>query len=94
MRNGYNPAVRKDLDHLPHIKRRYLEQVVRILREQFAAAVEAKLSARRKQGRIVKIILYGSYARGGWVWDRSTGYKSDFDLLVVVSHEEFADEGW
>ena len=30
----------------------------------------------KKQGRIFKIVLYGSYARGGWVDDPVGGYKS------------------
>jgi len=90
----YKRRVRKDYDHLPRTTQRQLEQVVQILREQFAEAIKGKDWERRKQGRIVKIILYGSFARGGWVWDRSSGYKSDFDLLVVVSHEALTDPGW
>jgi predicted nucleotidyltransferase len=41
----------------------------------------------KKKGRILKIILYGSYARGGWVDEPHTakGYQSDFDLLIIVS---------
>jgi uncharacterized protein len=37
------------------------------------------------------VILYGSFARGGWVDDRATGYKSDYDILVVVDHEDLTD---
>ena len=48
-----------------------------------------------RRGQIVKIILYGSFARGGWVADRAGRYFSDYDLLVLVNHSELADpEYW
>jgi predicted nucleotidyltransferase/HEPN domain-containing protein len=34
------------------------------------------------------LILFGSRARGDWVDDQETGYKSDYDLLVVVENEK------
>jgi uncharacterized protein len=37
------------------------------------------------------VILFGSYARGDWVEDPVGGYFSDYDLLVVVNHDELAD---
>ncbi|MBB4230532.1 putative nucleotidyltransferase [Rhizobium mongolense] len=37
-------------------------------------------------------VLYGSYARGDWVEDRSSGYRSDYDLLIVVNTKSFAEE--
>ncbi|RYG55793.1 MAG: HEPN domain-containing protein, partial [Alphaproteobacteria bacterium] len=37
------------------------------------------------------VILFGSYARSDWVDDPENGYQSDFDLLVVVSHEKLTD---
>ncbi len=33
------------------------------------------------------LILFGSRARGDWVDDQETGYRSDYDLLVVVENE-------
>jgi uncharacterized protein len=38
----------------------------------------------------------GSYARGDWVEDRKSGYRSDYDLLVVVNDDRFAEayEAW
>jgi uncharacterized protein len=79
------------LDHLPDIKRRELEHVVKVLFDSFEAATQTKLSEKRKGGRILKIILFGSYARGDWVEDRLSGYRSDYDLLVVVNGQEFTD---
>src|SRR5438876_11331476 len=34
------------------------------------------------------MILFGSYTRGDWVDDPKGAYRSDFDLLVVVNHED------
>ena len=47
----------------------------------------------KKQGRIDKVILYGSYARGGWVDEPHTakGYRSDFDILIIVNKDKLAE---
>jgi predicted nucleotidyltransferase len=84
--------MRTDLDHLPALKRRELERVLHILFEEFEDA-HGKPDGERKLGRILKIILYGSYARGGWVDEPHTakGYQSDFDLLVIVNQKELTD---
>ncbi|WP_349321679.1 HEPN domain-containing protein [Asticcacaulis sp. MM231] len=79
------------LDHLPDTKRRELERVVKILFDEFEDATKTALSAKRKAGRILKVILFGSYARGDWVEDRLSGYRSDYDLLVVVNGQDFTD---
>ena len=86
--------VRKDIDHLTGAQRRQLERAVVILREEFAKAIKGKGWTRTRQGRILKIILYGSMARGKPVRDLGTGYRSDFDLLVVVNHPDLADDEW
>jgi predicted nucleotidyltransferase/HEPN domain-containing protein len=84
--------MRTELDHLPPAKRRELDRVVQILFEEFEDA-HGKPNGQRKLGRILKIILYGSYARGGWVDEPHTakGYQSDFDLLVIVNQKELTD---
>jgi predicted nucleotidyltransferase/HEPN domain-containing protein len=83
--------VHKDYEHLTSQQKRQLERAVVILREEFAKAIKGK-AWEKKQGRILKIILYGSMARGKPVRDLATGYRSDFDLLVVVGHRELADD--
>ena len=85
--------MKTSVDHLPGTKQRELERVVRILFEEFADATAIATSAWKKQARILKVILYGSYARGGWVDEPHTakGYQSDFDLLVIVNHEKLTD---
>lgn len=85
--------MKTSLDHLPGAKQRELERVVQILFEEFADACAIATSEWKKQARILKIILYGSYARGGWVDEPHTakGYQSDFDLLIIVNHEKLTD---
>ncbi len=84
--------MRTDLDHIPAGKQRELERVLQILFEEFND-VQALATGKRKAGRILKVILYGSYARGGWVDEPHTakGYQSDFDLLVIVNRQDAAD---
>jgi len=85
--------MRTDLDHLPPAKQRELERVVQILFEEFRDATAIATSDWKKQARILKVILYGSYARGGWVDEPHTkkGYRSDFDLLIVVNNRKLTD---
>src|SRR3546814_9082670 len=84
-------TMRTGLDHLPAVKRRELERVARVLFDEFEDAVKTKLSDKRKGGHILKLLLFGSYARGDWVEDRASGYISDYDLLVVVNADTFHD---
>ena len=85
--------MRTDLDHLPPAKQRELERVVRILFEEFEEATALATQEWKKKGRILKVVLYGSYARGGWVDEPHTakGYQSDFDLLVIVNDGRLTD---
>ncbi|WP_339703835.1 HEPN domain-containing protein [uncultured Sphingosinicella sp.] len=85
--------MRTDLDHLPPAKQRELERVLEVLFAGFEEATALATQAWKKKGRILKVVLYGSYARGGWVDEPHTakGYKSDFDLLVVVNDKRLTD---
>ena len=85
--------MRTDLDHLPPGKQRELERVVQILFEEFDEARSLSTQEWKKKGRVLKIILYGSYARGGWVDEPHTakGYQSDFDLLIIVNDKRLTD---
>jgi uncharacterized protein len=85
------PLVKTSLDHLPEAKRRELELVVDVLREEFAIALRLRTVQRFRDGKLLKIILFGSYARGDWVEDPVGRYFSDYDLLVVVNHEDLTD---
>lgn len=79
------------LDHLPAKKQRELARVVKLIFDEFEDAQKTKLSEKATSGRILKLILFGSYSRGDWVEDRVSGYRSDFDLLAVVNSEAFAE---
>ena len=79
------------LDHLPEGKRRELAFVVEAVREGFAFAIARRTMPKLRGGRLLKIVLFGSYARGDWVEDPVGRYFSDYDLLVVVDREELTD---
>ena len=86
--------VKSDLDHLPERQQRELDRVRSILLTEFEAARTSGAggtSEWRRRGQVLKIILFGSYARNDWVDEPENGYLSDFDLLVVVSHEKLTD---
>ncbi|TNM65332.1 HEPN domain-containing protein [Aliirhizobium smilacinae] len=80
------------LDHLPPKKRRELARAVKIIFDEFDAAQQFKTSEKKRAGRILKVILFGSYARGDWVEDRKSGYRSDYDILVVVNIHSVSEE--
>lgn len=85
--------MKTSLDHLPTNKQRELARVVEIFHEEFEDALKGSSAEFKKKGRILKIILFGSYARGDWVDEPNTikGYRSDFDLLVVVNNRKLTD---
>jgi predicted nucleotidyltransferase/HEPN domain-containing protein len=89
--------MRTDLDHLPAAKQRELERVVQIIFEEFEEKTSLATQDWKRKGRILKVILYGSYARGGWVDEPHTakGFQSDFDLLIIVNDKRLTDrEYW
>src|SRR3546814_15162171 len=85
--------MRTNLDSVPARNQRELRMVADLILDRFEEAHARAASQWRKRGRIHKIILYGSYARGDWVYEPHTkkGYRSDYDLLIVVNHKRVAD---
>ncbi|HEX7946797.1 MAG TPA: HEPN domain-containing protein [Phenylobacterium sp.] len=83
--------MRTDLKHLPGGKQRELAYLVEILLEEFAKLTAHRMAPRLKHGQVLKIVLFGSYARGDWVEDPIGRYFSDYDLLIIVDHEDLAD---
>lgn len=85
--------MRTELDHLPANKQRELERALQLIFEEFEDAFALARHEWKKKGRILKVVLYGSYARGGWVDEPHTakGYKSDYDLLIVVNDKRLTD---
>lgn len=92
--------MRSDLHHLPERQQGEIERIREILLAGFEAARNEGGGATqvwRRNGRVLKIILFGSYCRDDWVDEPENGYLSDFDLLIVVSHEKLtniADYWW
>jgi len=83
--------MRSDIHHLPAKQQGELERITCVLMEEFARSIERATMAWKRNGKILKIILFGSYARGDWVDEPENGYQSDFDLLIIVSHEDLTD---
>jgi predicted nucleotidyltransferase/HEPN domain-containing protein len=83
--------MKSGVDDLPTGKQRELAFVVDLVRKGFEFAIERRTMPRLRGGRLLKIILFGSYARGDWVEDPVGRYFSDYDLLVVVDREELTD---
>ena len=78
-------------DHLPERQQRELARLSGILLEEFDKAIAQATKPHKRDGKVYKIILFGSYARDDWVDEPANGYQSDFDLLIVVSHEDLTD---
>ncbi|MEO0505723.1 MAG: HEPN domain-containing protein [Bacteroidota bacterium] len=68
------------MNHLPKSK----QDELKLLAEELSAHKLVEM-----------VILFGSYARGNWVEDQyvekgiTYEYRSDFDILVVLTHEDF-----
>ncbi len=69
--------MKTSLEHLPAFKRAQLADVTAVVREHVPLEL---------------LILFGSHARGDWVDDYQTGYRSDFDLLAVVKNRALVDD--
>ena len=85
--------MKSSLDHIPPRKQRELARALEILHEEFEDALGEGTADFKKRGRILKIILFGSYARGTFVDEPHSmkGYRSDFDLLVIVNNRKLTD---
>ncbi|MBY3306580.1 HEPN domain-containing protein [Rhizobium laguerreae] len=85
--------MKSSLEHMPLRKQRELGRVLEILHEEFEDALKEGTADFKKRGRILKIILFGSYAKGGWVDEPFTmkGYRSDFDLLIIVNNRKLCE---
>ena len=83
--------MRGDIDHLPLGQQSELSLVKQLLMDEFAAATVRATQPWKKNGKILKIILFGSYARDDWVDEPENGYQSDYDLLVIVSHPNLTE---
>lgn len=83
--------MRSELDHLPETQQAELARIRQTLIDEFSRAISTATQPWKRNGKILKIILFGSYAREDWVDEPENGYQSDFDLLIIVSHEDLTD---
>ncbi|QMV16761.1 HEPN domain-containing protein [Vibrio spartinae] len=79
------------LDHLPERKQQELHTITTVLRDTLDDFLRNK-NGSKAEFRILKIILFGSYAKGTWVSDRPNGYISDYDILVIVNRSALVEE--
>ena len=84
-------TMRSEFDHLPERQQQELDRVRDILLEEFERAIRPATQPHKRDGKVYKIILFGSYARTDWVDEPENGYRSDFDLLIIVSHADLTD---
>ena len=68
--------MKTSIDHLPESKQQELQIIITLLRDGFDDYVAHK-SRISQDNQIVKIILFGSHAKGNWVDDPENGYLSD-----------------
>jgi len=85
--------MRRGIDHVPVTERRELERIVEMILDEFDDVLSLAQRDWRTNGRIDKIVLYGSYARGEWVDEHFTrvGKHSDWDLIIIVNDERLAN---
>lgn len=83
--------MRSQIDHLPPPQQEELGRVKCLLMAEFAEATARATQPWKKNGSILKMVLFGSYARNDWVDEPENGYQSDYDLLVIVSHPDLTD---
>jgi uncharacterized protein len=79
------------LEHLPERKQQELHTIATILRNALDDFLTNK-NGSKAEFRILKIILFGSHAKGTWVNDRPNGYISDYDILVIVNKPALVEE--
>ncbi|WP_428241551.1 nucleotidyltransferase domain-containing protein, partial [Gynuella sp.] len=83
--------MKTSLDHLPEAKQHELQCISTILRDTLEDYLQGKTGSKTEY-RILKIILFGSHAKGTWVNDPENGYISDYDILVIVNKSALVDE--
>ncbi len=83
--------MKTSLDHLPQRKQQDVQTITTLLHNEFSTYLEGKSSVKANY-RILKIILFGSHAKGSWVDDPANGYISDYDILLIVNDPALVEE--
>ncbi|WP_430404171.1 HEPN domain-containing protein [Hyphomonas sp.] len=83
--------MKNSLDHLNLQKQKEVAYIRKAILDELQERLRKSTSKRVARYRILKLVLYGSFARGTWFDDRKSGRSSDYDLLVIVSHKALTD---
>ena len=84
-------TIRTDLDHLPEDKQRKVKAIRDVILNEFDRLIDA-VTGKKKQSKIKHIVLFGSYAKGGYVDDPANGYISDYDILITLNNDDLLEE--
>jgi predicted nucleotidyltransferase/HEPN domain-containing protein len=79
------------LDHLPPARQAEFARIQEVILEELETRIRADGKARAKRYRLLKLVLFGSFAKGTWFEDSRSGRASDIDLLAIVSHEALTE---
>ncbi|AXE63912.1 hypothetical protein BBF93_06555 [Hyphomonas sp. CACIAM 19H1] len=83
--------MKASLDHLPPARQAELARIQEVILEELETCIKADVKARAKRYRLLKLVLFGSFAKGTWFEDSRSGRASDVDLLAIVSHEALTE---
>ncbi len=79
------------LDHLPPARQAEFARIKEVILEELETRIKAEGKARAKRYRLLKLVLFGSFAKGTWFEDSRSGRASDVDLLAIVSHKALTE---
>ena len=79
------------LDHLPPARQAELARIEEVILQELETRIRADGKARARRYRLLKLVLFGSFAKGTWFEDSRSGRASDVDLLAIVSHEALTE---
>jgi HEPN domain-containing protein len=81
-----------DLGHLPQEIRPDLELVLEVLFSELANTLVRATQEWKRQGRILKVILFGAFAHGTGTRELPGGRRPKYSILVIVSDDRFAQK--
>lgn len=79
-------------DHMPSTAQDDLTQVIAILFAELEDALALSTQKRKRQGRILKIILFGAHADGMGFQPLPGGRLPKYSILVIVNDDRLVDQ--
>jgi uncharacterized protein len=83
--------MKTSIDDLTERQQHDVQIITTFLRDALDEFLVGKAGS-KQHFRILKIILFGSQAKGTQVYDPVNGYISDYDVLVIVNREKLVEE--